>query len=112
MEVLWERGASTVAEVQGALDAKLAYTTVLTILRTLESKGYAGHAEEGRAFRYRALVARDAARRTALRDLAGRLFKGSTELLLTHMVEDEELTDEQVRRIRTLLSRRARKAKP
>jgi BlaI family transcriptional regulator, penicillinase repressor len=56
MGVLWEQGASTVAEVRAALKDDLAYTTVLTILRTLEDKGYVAHEEEGRAHRYRPLV--------------------------------------------------------
>jgi BlaI family transcriptional regulator, penicillinase repressor len=111
MEVLWEHGASTVAEVREKLKAELAYTTVLTILRNLEGKGYVGHEEEGRAHRYRALVPRDAARRSALRDLSAKLFQGSTDLLLTHLVTDQNLTDEQVRRIRRLLNQRGKRDK-
>jgi BlaI family transcriptional regulator, penicillinase repressor len=108
MEVLWERGPSTVAEVREKLKVNLAYTTVLTILRNLEGKGYVGHEEEGRAHRYVALVARDAARRSALRDLSAKLFKGSTELLLTHLVADQKLSDEEVRRIRRLLNQHSK----
>jgi len=84
---------------------------VLTILRTLESKGYVGHDEHGRAHRYRALVNRDAARRSALRALSHKLFKGSTELLLTHLVSDEKLTGAEVRRIRRLLNQRSKESK-
>ena len=112
MEVLWEHGASTVAEVREKLKVKLAYTTVLTILRNLERKGYVGHEEEGRAHRYRALMPRDAARRSALKDLASKFFDGSTELLMTHLVSDQKLTGEQVRRMRRLLDRRAKRDKP
>ena len=108
MEVLWDHGPSTVAEVRDKLHDKLAYTTVLTILRNLEAKGYVGHEEEGRAHRYLARVARDAARRSALRDLSEKLFKGSAALLLTHLVCDQNLTDEDVRRIRRLLNQRAK----
>lgn len=109
MEVLWERGPSTVTEVRAHLRDRLAYTTVLTILRNLEAKGYVGHGEEGRAHRYLPLVARDAARRSAVRDLAAKLFKGSAALLLTHLVCDQNLTDEEVRRIRRLLDQRTRR---
>lgn len=112
MEVLWEQGPSTVTEVRDALDDALAYTTVLTVLRTLEDKGYVGHRQEGRAHRYEALVAREAARKSALRSLSHKLFEGSTELLLTHLVTDDKLTDEQVRRIRRLLDQRAKARKP
>jgi BlaI family penicillinase repressor len=111
MEVLWERGPCTVAEVRSSLHDELAYTTVLTILRNLEGKGYVGHEEEGRAHRYRALVARDAARRSALRDLSFKFFKGSTSLLMAHLVSDGALSDEEIRRIRRLLGRKTRQEK-
>jgi BlaI family penicillinase repressor len=105
MDVLWENGPSTVAEVRDRLTDPLAYTTVLTMLRTLEGKAYVGHEEEGRAHRYKALVAREAARRSALRALSSKLFNGSAELLLTHLVSDQKLTDAEVKRIRDLLDR-------
>ena len=47
MAVLWDRGPSTVAEVREHLEDALAYTTVLTVLRTLETKGFVSHEEEG-----------------------------------------------------------------
>jgi len=106
MQVLWELGPSTVAEVREQLQDELAYTTVLTILRNLEGKGYVGPSKDGRAHRYAPLVARDAARRSALRDLSAKLFKGSTELLLTHLVSDQKLSDVQMKRIRVLLNQR------
>jgi predicted transcriptional regulator len=52
MQVLWDHGPSVVADVRSRLTDKLAYTTVLTVLRTLEAKGYVGHEEEGRQHRY------------------------------------------------------------
>jgi BlaI family penicillinase repressor len=103
MEVLWKLGPSTVAEVRKQLPDKLAYTTVLTILRNLEAKGYVGHDAEGRAHRYAPLVARDAARNSALKDLAAKFFGGSTELLMTHLVSDKKLGAAEVKRIRKLL---------
>jgi BlaI family transcriptional regulator, penicillinase repressor len=107
MEVLWDDGPSTVAEVRKRLKVKLAYNTVLSILRTLEAKGYVGHQEEGRAHRYVARVARDAARHSALRHLSAKLFKGSVELLLTSAVSDKKLSDDEIQRIRALLDKRA-----
>lgn len=107
MEVLWRRGPSTVAEVREALSDDLAYTTVLTMLRTLEGKGYVGHSTEGRAHRYAPSVTRETAQRSAARALAQKLFKGSTELLLTHIVTDEKLSDAEVRRIKRLLDRQS-----
>jgi BlaI family transcriptional regulator, penicillinase repressor len=106
MDALWELGSGTVAEVRGALVDELAYTTVLTILRILEEKGYVSHEEEGRAHRYHPLVERQAAGRSAVRRLTSRLFRGSPELLLTHLVADESLDDDELRRIRALLDER------
>ena len=106
MAVLWERGPCTVAEVQDTLADELAYTTVLTVLRILEEKGHVAHTPEGRAHRYRALVERSAAGSSALRRVLARLFGGSPELLLTGLVEDEDLTEEDLRRLRDLLDER------
>ena len=110
MAVLWARGPSTVGEVREALardaGAELAYTTVLTVLRTLEAKGHVGHEEVGRAHRYHALVAREAAGRSALRRLLGTVFGGSPELLLTHLVGERGVGDAELRRMRALLDAR------
>lgn len=107
MAVLWERGRATVAEVQERLADELAYTTVLTVLRTLEEKGYAGHEEgEGRAYRYHATVDREEAGASALTRLVGKVFGGSPELLLTHLVSQRGLTTEQLERMRRLLDDR------
>jgi BlaI family transcriptional regulator, penicillinase repressor len=103
MDVLWEHGPSIVSEVRDKLADPLAYTTVLTILRTLEAKGYVDHTEEGRGHRYFAAVEQQAAQTSALRHLTGKLFKGSTELLFAHLVSDRKLSAEQIRRMRALL---------
>jgi predicted transcriptional regulator len=104
MQVLWEHGPSVVNEVKERLTDDLAYTTVLTILRTLEQKGYVKHEEEGRVHRYAAAVKEDAARKSALQHLTGKLFKGSSELLFTHLVADRKLSKEQIDRMRALLA--------
>lgn len=109
MQILWDNAASTVSEVREKLGDDLAYTTVLTILRKLEAKGYVSHEESGRAHRYSARIAREAARSSALRDLSKRLFKGSSELLLVHLVEDQGITETQAKRIRALLDKHLRK---
>src|SRR5580692_5307050 len=103
MHVLWDDGPSVVSDVQKRLSDKLAYTTVLTVLRTLEAKGYVGHEEEGRGHRYFAAVQQQAARKSALRHLMGKLFEGSSELLLTHLVSDRRLSAQQLGRLREIL---------
>ena len=111
MSVLWDLAAATVAEVRERLTDDLAYTTVLTVLRTLEQKGYVGHTGEGRAHRYHPLVKREAAGRSALRRLVAKVFDGSPELLLTQLVSDKNLSDEELRRLRRLLAGRLRERK-
>lgn len=106
MTVLWEKGDSTVAEVREALGDPLAYTTVLTILRILEEKGYVGHQEEGRAHRYHPLVARKVAGQSALKRLVDGLFGGSPELLMAELVDEREVPEETLRRLRELLDRK------
>jgi predicted transcriptional regulator len=109
MEVLWDFGPATVAEVRDRVSDDLAYTTVLTMLRTLEGKGYVTREADGKAHRYAALIDRDDARRSALRAMSEKFFKGSTATLLTHFVAEEKLSDNEVQRLRKLLTQRAKK---
>jgi len=112
MQVLWEHGPSLVTDVRAHLSDNLAYTTVLTVLRTLQAKGYVGYEEEGRGHRYFASVKQQAARKNALQHLTDKLFKGSTELLFTHLVSDQKLSPEQIAKLRALLAERSGKGKP
>ena len=109
MHVLWDGGPSVVSDVQKRLSDKLAYTTVLTVLRTLEAKGYVGHEEEGRQHRYFAAVQRQAAQKSALKHLLGKLFKDSSELLFARLVSDQKLSPEQIRGMRRLLAGKSKK---
>lgn len=106
MGVLWDAGPATVQEVRERLDDELAYTTVLTILRILESKGHVGHVDEGRAYRYHPLVERSKAADSALRRLIRRIYDGSPELLATHLVADRHLSRKELHRLRKLLDER------
>ena len=108
MDVVWEKGEATVSEVAEALPRELglAYNTVLTTMRILEEKGFLRHSKskEGRAFVYRAVVGRDEASRTAVRYLVSRFFRNSPELLVLNLLEDEELSAKELRRIRALIA--------
>jgi len=106
MNVLWRLGSGTVSEVQEGLSDDLAYTTVLTILRTLEKKGHVGHRSEGRAHRYAPRVEREEAQEGALRRLTRKLFSGSPELLMAHLLKERGLTEDQLRRLRDLVDER------
>jgi len=111
MAILWDLGSATVTEVRDRIDYDLAYTTVLTVLRTLEGKGYVGHREEGKAHRYVPLVARNAAGQSALRRLTEKVFAGSPELLLTQLVSGRRLSAEELKRMRQLLDQRLKEAR-
>ena len=106
MSVLWSLGSATVAEVKERISDPLAYTTVLSVLQTLEEKGYARHEGEGRAYRYFPLVDWRTAGGSELRRIMRKVFKGSPELLLVQLVEDESLSPEQLRRIQDLVEER------
>ena len=108
MAVLWDRGSATVAEVRERLPDDLAYTTVLSVLRTLEEKGHVGHRGEGKAHRYFPLVERRVAGRSALARLIDTVFNGSPELLLTQLVSDRDLSDDQIKKLRRLMDARLR----
>ncbi|RAP56152.1 BlaI/MecI/CopY family transcriptional regulator [Oleiagrimonas sp. MCCC 1A03011] len=112
MQALWESGPSTVAEVRERLADPLAYTTVLTVLRTLESKGFVGHEAVGRGHRFFASVQQRAARKNAVQHLTDKLFKGSAELLFSHLVSEQKLSAEQIRRMRQMLAEHADEEKP
>jgi BlaI family transcriptional regulator, penicillinase repressor len=99
MTWLWANGSGTVGEVKDGLGDPLAYTTVLTILRNLESKGFLRRQDEGRAHRYFPRVQQKAARRRALRRLIDTLFLGSPEALLAHLVDEHDLTPDELRRV-------------
>lgn len=110
MSVLWRRKSATVAEIRDELTDDLAYPTVQTVLRVLESKGYADHVQDGRAFRFHALVGRDEAADGVLRRLVSKVYNGSRELLVSQLIADEDISAEELRRIRKVLQQRINEA--
>lgn len=108
MDVIWDKGSASVADVAEALPKKpeLAYNTVLTTMRILEDKGYLTHTKpkEGRAFVYAPVVGRDEASRKAVRHLVSRFFRDSPELLVLNLLRDEELSQAELDRIRKMLA--------
>src|SRR5213075_1019505 len=96
MEVIWARGSATVAEVVEALQGKDAYTTILTLMRILKSKGYLSSRKEGRAFVFVPRVDRDTAARKAVHQLLSKFFSGSASELVLSFLREEELTPEEL----------------
>jgi predicted transcriptional regulator len=102
MDVLWEKGSATVADVSEALpkDPPLAYSTVLTTMRILETKGYVRHHKDGRAFVYQPVVGREQARESAVKHLVRRFFENSPELLMLNLMEGKKIDAAELKRLR------------
>src|SRR6185436_13109453 len=105
MAVLWRRHPATVADVLAAIRKKRpsTYSTVQTMLRILETKGYVSHEKVARAFYYRPRVDERQARRRALRHLVARLFNGSPSLLVLNVLEDERIAGDELARVKKLI---------
>jgi len=105
MNVLWDKGPATVHEVLQALPAKpnLAYNSVLTIIRILETKGYVKHVKDKRAHIYMPKIDREDATRFEVRHLISRFFGNSHERLLLNILEEGSIDAEELARMRQLL---------
>jgi len=100
MGILWDIGEATAEKIRETLPDKPHDSTVRTLLRVLESKGYVKHASRGKAFLYRSAIKRDKAERKALRSTIKRFFGGSAEALVLRLIEDEQLTPEQLEQLK------------
>ena len=114
MNVLWAAApaGATVAEVQKKLKReRLAYTTILTTIQVLASKGYVGHRAEGRAYRYHALVERGSERLSAVRQLIAKWFDNSPDAMVSALVAEDDLTPETLDEIARLIREKKKKAR-
>jgi predicted transcriptional regulator len=102
MSVLWQRGTATVGDAVAALrkNRAVSYSTVQTILRILENKGFVTHEKVARAFVYRPLIDERQARHRALRHLLSRFFNGSASLLVLNVLDDENLDPAELQRVK------------
>ncbi len=100
MEVLWEAESATAEKIRAALPDQPHDSTVRTLLRILEDKGHIRHTVKGKAYVYRAAIPRAQAERKALRGLLRRFFGGSAENLVLRLIEDDQLTPEQLEELK------------
>ena len=107
MAVLWRLKTASVGDVVNTINEtrQVTYSTVHSMLRILETKGYVTHDKVARAFIYRAVIDERQARRRALRHLVSRLFEGSPSLLVLNVLEDEEIDPAERKRLRKLIER-------
>jgi len=106
MKILWDRGESTVAEMVAAISAEeaLAYTSVLTTIRILDTKGYVSHRQGGRAFLYSACIGEIEASRSEVRHVLQRFFDNSRERLLLSLLGDDEISPGELSRLKEAIA--------
>jgi predicted transcriptional regulator len=114
MKILWRRGESAVGDLVAAMPAgaTLAYNSVLTTIRILEQKGYVTHRQEGRAFLYSPCVAEQEASQTEVRHIMQRFFGNSRERLLLSLLGDDEITPEELQRLKQAIAEAPEDATP
>jgi BlaI family transcriptional regulator, penicillinase repressor len=112
MSVLWELGEATATEVRERIDPSLAYTSVSTMIRTLEMKGYVSHRRgEGKTHVYYPVIDAQMAGASALGRVLDKIYGGSPLKLLAHLVEQRKLSDSELARMRELLEGSKKKKK-
>ncbi len=113
MQVLWDRGEATVAEVQELLDLErpLAYSTVATVISRMEQKGLVTHRAEGRVFYYRPAVSEDGVGESMVGELVERVFGGSPSELVSHLLESDQVDSGELDRIKQLVRQHERQRK-
>jgi predicted transcriptional regulator len=106
MSVLWELGEATVTEVRDRVDPNLAYTSISSMIRTLEIKGYVSHRRgEGKTHVYFPAIDAETAGESALGRLLDKVYGGSPIKLLAHLVDQKRLSEKELTRMRELLKR-------
>ncbi len=109
MGVLWDRGEATVTEVRDRVDPDLAYTSISSMIRTLEMKGYVSHRRgEGKTHVYFPVIEPEKAGASALGRVLDKIYGGSPIKLLAHLMDQHKVSDKELTRMRELL-KRARK---
>lgn len=112
MSVLWRHGSATVAEVLQEISDGISYSTVMTVMRTLESKGHVRHEQQGKAFRFFPVTQPDEAGDSALGRILQKVYHGSRELMINRLVADEDVSADEIRRIKEYLEQRLEELEP
>ncbi|MBS1702316.1 MAG: BlaI/MecI/CopY family transcriptional regulator [Armatimonadetes bacterium] len=111
MRVLWEQGEATARQITDAInqEAKVAHSTIQTLLRKLEHKKAVAYEERDRTFYFRALVTEEEATQSATQDLLTRVFRGSLSGLVAHVLENEEVSADELDQIKRLIEEHEKK---
>ncbi|MBL8176330.1 MAG: BlaI/MecI/CopY family transcriptional regulator [Bryobacterales bacterium] len=110
MKIVWSREEATVRDVYETLleRRKVAYTTVMTMMKILEQKGHLKKRADDKAYVYRPAKPKAAVIKNMVRDFVERVFNGSAEPLVMHLVEERHLSDDEITEIERLLRARRR----
>ena len=112
MSVLWELGEATVTEVRDRVDPNLAYTSISSMIRTLEMKGYVSHRRgEGKTHVYFPVIDLETAGKSALGRVLDKIYGGSPIKLLAHLVDQHRLSEKELARMRDLLKHAPKRKK-
>ena len=110
MSVLWDLGEATVTEVRDRVDPDLAYTSISTMIRMLEMKGFVSHRRgEGKTHVYFPVIDREQAGESALGRVLDKIYGGSPIKLLAHLVDQHRLSEKELARMRGLLKKPGKK---
>lgn len=112
MRVLWEHGEATARQITDSINLSepTAHSTVQTLLRKLEVKKAVGYEERDRTFVFRPLVTESEVTQTATQDLISRVFHGSLSGLVAHVLENEEISTEEMAKLRKLIDEKSKGA--
>lgn len=115
LKVIWRRGETTARDITDDLNVGTkkvtAHSTVQTLLRELEQKQVVAHRQEGRTFIFFATVAQGDVATSATHDLMRRVFEGSPLRLMTHLLQHEKLSPEDLDRLHRLIEERSAEIK-
>lgn len=113
MRVLWDEGEATARRIGEVMSnsGPIAHSTVQTLLRQLESKGAVAHEKKERTFVFRALIQEADVSRSAAQDLLDRVFRGSLSGLVAHLLDNEEVSDEEMRLLRQIVDAKAKEGR-
>ena len=113
MEILYQRGKASAQEVREAMESAPSYSAVRAMLRVLEEKGHVRHQEEGLKYVYAPVVARDKAKRSAVKHLLETFFGGSPEQAVAALldVSATRLTPEELERMAGMIEKAKREGK-
>lgn len=111
MIALWSIGSGSVRDIMAALegDTSRAYTSVATIMKILDDKGYVTSERQARSLVYVPAVQKDEYEGKSLKNLSDSLFGGTPTALVARLVDNEDLTDEMIREIKEIIDTRIRK---